>query len=242
MWLDKNQIPFEIVYSDRRKTVAIQIKQGQIRVLAPKSFSNRALHALLEKRRGWIERKVKEHAERPETPVRSYVEGETFLFRGDLHTLKIIPCQSEAQARSSSQRVSHDKGMLYALCPEFQTDERRSFFMKWGLWQWYQGQAELYFREKTKLYAGRIGVSVQSIEIKEYKARWGACSCRGEITYNWRLIMAPDFVIDYVIVHELCHILEHNHSKAFWFHVAQHFPAYLEAKQWLKKNGGSLVL
>ena len=81
-----------------------------------------------------------------------------------------------------------------------------------------------------------IGVSPKSVSIKNYKSRWGSCSSNGELTYNWRIILAPHRIVDYVVVHELCHLLEHNHSPKYWKHVEHYVPNWREHRDWLRKH------
>ena len=108
--------------------------------------------------------------------------------------------------------------------------------------KWYKQQAQLIMIEKTEHYAKIIGVSPSSVVIKAFKSRWGSCSTKGVIQYNWKIIMAPEPVIDYLVVHELSHILHHNHSPAFWKTVGAYCPAYKEQGAWLKLNGARLEI
>ena len=89
-------------------------------------------------------------------------------------------------------------------------------------------------------YAKKNNLNIKSLKVREYKARWGSCSINGDISFNWRLIMAPPQIIEYVIIHELMHIKEHNHSSRFWDLVKSQYPCIKEAKQWLIYNGATL--
>lgn len=90
---------------------------------------------------------------------------------------------------------------------------------------------------KTEYYAQLLNVQYQRIRIGDQKTRWGSCSSKGTISYNWHLILMPERIIDYVVVHELCHILEMNHSPRFWNKVGEMLPDYKESRLWLKKHG-----
>lgn len=94
--------------------------------------------------------------------------------------------------------------------------------------------------ERVADWAARLQLSPGAIRIKDQRTRWGSCSKAGNLNFNWRLIMAPDWVLDYVIVHELCHLVELNHSSRFWGLVEAAFPRYREAKAWLRANGSAL--
>ena len=97
------------------------------------------------------------------------------------------------------------------------------------------------FERKTNFYARKIGVYPKKITIKSYKKRWGSCSYKEELSYNWKLIMAPEKIIDYVIIHELCHLIHFNHSKDYWEKVSKILPNYKTSKEWLKINQYLLI-
>ncbi|MCD2493344.1 M48 family metallopeptidase [Lacrimispora sp. NSJ-141] len=101
-------------------------------------------------------------------------------------------------------------------------------------------KAELYFRRKTEEYAEIMQVTYGRITIREQKTRWGSCSLAGNLNFNWRLMLAPEFIREYVIVHELAHRKEMNHSSRFYHEVSRIFPDYKTAVKWLKKHGPEL--
>ncbi len=102
--------------------------------------------------------------------------------------------------------------------------------------RWYRSNPEKRLGEKTVRLAGVTGVNPTSVTVKNYKSRWGSCSTKGDISYNWRIILAPHSIVDYVVVHELCHMLEHNHSSKYWKHAERHVPNWRECRDWLKHN------
>jgi len=115
-------------------------------------------------------------------------------------------------------------------------------FVKEQLFQWYWLHAEKRLKEKTKRYSNLLGVEPASVSVKEFKSRWGSCSVNGDISFNWKIIIAPHHIVDYVVAHELCHMLEHNHSSSFWKHVNGVVPDYEDCRMWLKLNGARLVI
>lgn len=98
-------------------------------------------------------------------------------------------------------------------------------------------QARTVLTEKTDYYKSVLGVDYKRLRIGDQKTRWGSCSSRATISYNWRLILMPEEIMDYVVVHELCHLLEMNHSNNFWCHVSKIIPDYKNRRKWLKENG-----
>lgn len=102
-------------------------------------------------------------------------------------------------------------------------------------------RAGIVIRERTLLYAERMQVSYKRITIRDQKTRWGSCSAAGNLNFNWRLVMAPGEVLDYVVIHELAHRIEMNHSAAFWRIVEEEMPDYRKYRNWLKQNGRFLM-
>ena len=110
------------------------------------------------------------------------------------------------------------------------------------LCEWYKSRAEEKLREKMNRYAKVLGVTPKSFRIRNYKSRWGGCSVHGEITYNWRILMAPNRIVDYVVAHELCHLIEHNHAERYWKNVERVIPDWRECRDWLRIHGDRLVV
>lgn len=105
----------------------------------------------------------------------------------------------------------------------------------------YRNAAREYFPKRVSHYAHMLGVTYGKMSIRDQKTRWGSCSSEGNLSFNWRLILAPPDVLDYVVIHELCHRKEMNHSKEFWALVESLMPHYKECRKWLKKNGRDLT-
>lgn len=108
--------------------------------------------------------------------------------------------------------------------------------------KWYIGQAHMIFPVRVMHYLQFTGGEVKSIRIKDQKTRWGSCSSLHNLNFNWRLIMAPGEVLDYVVVHELCHLTHMNHSRDFWNMVEKVMPDYRVYRKWLKDNGNRLFM
>jgi predicted metal-dependent hydrolase len=107
---------------------------------------------------------------------------------------------------------------------------------------WMIVKAEELIKKRTVEYSNLIGVNYNTIRIKDTKTRWGSCSSKRNLNFNFRILMAPEQVMDYIIVHELCHLKHMNHSKEFWNAVAQYMPDYEKQKEWLKVNGMKLYV
>jgi predicted metal-dependent hydrolase len=107
---------------------------------------------------------------------------------------------------------------------------------------WYKQQLSQYLCHRTDYFAEQISVAPTQVIVKSYKRRWGSCNSNGLLSFNYLLMMAPAWVIDYVIVHELCHLIHMNHSAHFWAEVNRYYPEHQQAKQWLKVEGGGLYV
>ena len=106
----------------------------------------------------------------------------------------------------------------------------------------YRQAAKEYIPKRAAHFAALLGVTYENITIRDQKTRWGSCSSKGTLSFNWRLMLAPPAVLDYVVIHELCHRKEMNHSPRFWRLVEQIMPDYKTKRQWLKENGNKLTL
>jgi hypothetical protein len=108
--------------------------------------------------------------------------------------------------------------------------------------RWYKQQAQQHFAQRVAHFSPMVGAWPASIQIKTYRARWGSCNSKGQLQFNWKLMMAPQAVVDSVVVHELCHLLHLHHGPEFWAQVRRVLPNYRDAKQWLKEEGHGLTL
>jgi predicted metal-dependent hydrolase len=224
--------PVEIIRTERSKSASIEIEDDIVKVTVPKNLSDVRIENLIRNRTTWIRQKLKIQTEIIRPKSKEYVSGETFTYLGRNYRLKCVSGSVEnAKLKNGYLTVHVEKGVSGCDC-------ERS--VKTSLEQWYRGHALSKLKEKTKRYASIIGVTPKSVGLKDYKARWGSCSSSGDVTYNWRIIIAPHHIVDYIVVHELCHLLEHNHSPKYWKHVEHVIPNYKDCRQWLKVNGEEL--
>ena len=221
-----NDIATQIIRSPRRKTISIEVKHGDVYIVVPSTLSTARIKEILKKKTKWINKKVAEYQQRPPLQSKEYVSGEKYNYLGEAYPLKI--------EINSVPFVELLNGQLLVTLPEKYNFAEN---IKGLLSTWYHNQALRVFEEKVLHYEKLVGVRSSDIEIKKYKARWGSCTIHRKVQFNWKLMMAPHYVVDYVVVHELCHIHEHNHSRAFWAHVERVCPEYRECKTWLKDNG-----
>ncbi len=216
----------EVVRTDRKRSASIRLLGDLVKVSVPMTLSDSRIRDLVTKRTPWIKNKLREQSDRPTIPPREYVSGETVTYLGKNYRLKVLI--------GDQPSIKLKRGYVEATVNKTEIDPKNT--IRSLLERWYRSHAEKRLGEKTVRLASVIGVNPASVTVKNYKSRWGSCSTKGDISYNWRIILAPHSIVDYVVVHELCHMLEHNHSSKYWKHVERHVPNWRECREWLKHN------
>ncbi|MCK5096428.1 MAG: M48 family metallopeptidase [Candidatus Pacebacteria bacterium] len=213
----------------KRKTVALQISdRAEVVIRAPRWVSVNYILSFVSKHADWIEKRKKE-INKKQVRTKKFVDGEEFLFLGEKYVLfRTLQGPSLGRARS----VVLEGGVLYL--PE-SIDDPKSAFEKW-----YKKKAKEYITRRVKEFARENNFEYNNIRITSARTRWGSCSGKKNLSFSWRLILAPQKVVDYVIVHELAHLRHMNHSKLFWHQVEQLCPAYKEYKRWLRDKAENL--
>lgn len=201
-------IEYELIYSSR-KTLGINVYPDQrVVVRAPRGASLADVEAVVRKKGDWITRKQQEfEAFPPPPPPRRYVSGETHLYLGRTYHLKVIEDQDEGVEMNGSH--------LHLRVRSSSDLERKQKLLE----NWYRRQAKTVFPERLDAVyprAARFDIPYPKMKIRLMKTRWGSCSTKGNINLNLRLIQTPTACIDYVILHELAHLKEHNHSRAYY--------------------------
>jgi predicted metal-dependent hydrolase len=231
-FIQGNGFVADIIRSSKRKTAAIKIRQGKVSVIVPDCLPMATIESLVANKNRWIKEKLAIQNEIIAIKPKEFISGESFSYLGKNHPLKI--------ERGLHPAIKLHQGELVVSVRDKIADN--SVKIRPMLIKWYKQQAESELIEKTERYAGIIGVKPSTVTIKSFKSRWGSCSITGSIHYNWKLVIAPERIVDYVVIHELCHMLHHNHSPAFWQAVATYCHDYKECRAWLKINGDRLEI
>jgi predicted metal-dependent hydrolase len=224
----------EIIRSSKRNSVAIKISKGTVYVMVPESLNKTIIETLVAKKSRWIKENLARQREVIAVKPKEFITGDVFSYLGKEYVLNI-------ESGNSYSLTLHKDDYNFVISVIDKTIDN-SKMIKQLLVKWYQQQAQFIMIEKTQHYAKIIGVNPSSVSIKTFKSRWGSCSVKGVIQYNWKIMMAPEPIINYLVVHELSHILHHNHSPAFWETVAKYCPNYKEQGVWLKLNGARLEI
>jgi predicted metal-dependent hydrolase len=215
---------YTIQRSAKRRKLTITVERDRsIVVHAPEGTSDEKIQQVVESKRQWIYEKIghpQKYQELPHAPGKEIVSGESALYLGRQYRIELI--KTDVDEVRFAQRF---------LIPSKHAKQAQV------LREWYIGKAKEKIVPRVRHHAHRLGVDVALIKIVDNRYRWGSCTLNDNVNFNWRLIKAPMFVIDYVIVHELAHLIEANHTPRFWNIVRAQTPTMEKAKAWLKENG-----
>lgn len=214
---------YELVRSARRTLEVRVLPGGRVEVRAPLHLPDRSIREFLAERAAWIERARLRWAGRAVGP-RRYEDGEVFYYLGRGYPLKIVP---GAYVRLRLTEV-------------FELSADHVFCARGVFEDWYRARALRELLMRVEGVAVRMQVRPGPVRLTGARARWGSCSPDGTIRLNWRLVLAPERIIEYVIVHELAHLEHHDHSGRFWARVEKAMSDHRDAVQWLKQHGHEL--
>jgi predicted metal-dependent hydrolase len=205
----------------------------QITVRPPAHMTPEQVDETVFSKRMWIYRNLAEWRDLNATRVvREWVNGESFLYLGSSYRLLLVNEQDEPlklrDGRFQLLRSVIESGGREAAQQAFE-----SFFRAKGLPR---------IAARVAYFASRVGVTPGNVQVKDLAYRWAACLPNGDLQFHWKCLMAPLTVIDYVVVHELCHMHHRDHSEAFWNEVDKVLPGYRERKEWLRQRGANLEL
>jgi len=214
-----------IEYSDRKTLGLIVERDATVLVRAPRDASMEMIQRFLERKRYWLWEKTNHARKYPAVEtLKEFVSGESFLFLGRKYRLEII--EEEFDGLRFDERFVLSRSHV---------DRARPAFLAW-----YVAQARERIVPRARMFAERMGVEYCEVKVSDLRFRWGSCTPQNNLNFNWRLIKAPTDVIDYIIVHELAHLIEPNHTPAFWNIVSVQVPTYTKAKEWLAENGSEV--
>lgn len=215
-------IPAPKLIRSGRRSIALEISpDGTFIVRAPHLAGEHAIREFINSKRAWIDKAYsRTRSQLALLHPKKFIEGEKFLYLGNEYALHI--------ASGMHGKLIFEDGFVLN---ERHVPKARKLFERW-----YKEEAFMLFTNRCKYYAGNMDVSYNGIDLSGAKHRWGSCYPDGRLRFNWRLVMAPKGIVDYVVVHELAHLLEPNHSGRFWAVVARYFQDHCKARDWLKDN------
>jgi len=219
------ELTYIIQKTAKRRKLTITVERNRsVVVHAPEGTSDEKIEQVVASKRQWIYEKIghpQKYQDLPHPPGKELVSGESALYLGRQYRIEVV--KTGLAEIQFAQRF---------LIPAAQTSKRAE-----ALREWYIDKAKEKIVPRVKQHARHLGVDVAGVKIVDNRYRWGSCTLNNNVNFNWRLIKAPMFVIDYVIVHELAHLIEANHTPRFWNIVRAQAPTMEKAKAWLKEHG-----
>jgi len=233
---DLIQIPSspDIIFRRSRRAIRMRLqidREGKVTLVAPWFSREGEIQSFVARHQSWVQKHIgKIESQRQLRPAPRYRTGDTFYYFGEPLVLEIFPSplkRPTIKIQKDHMRITlhRDIGKNEGVVAAKKTVE-----------QFYRKKAEEVIRDRLEHFNVHYGFRFHRVAFRDQKSRWGSCSRAGNLNFNWRLIMAPIEVIDFVVVHELCHLKEMNHSHRFWALVEETVLRYRESRKWLKEN------
>jgi len=224
-------LTYEIERSHRRTADIVIERDGRVLVRAPHSVTRDRIEEIVDAKRYWIYKNLAEWRDLNATKViREYRNGEGFLYLGRAYRLLLVPDQDQPlmlkDGRFRLRRDIADRGEIEGAKAAF-----RDFYISRGLDR---------IAPRVAYFAPKVGVTFGRVDVRELGHRWASCSAGGNLAFHWKCMMAPPTIIDYIVVHELCHRHHLDHTEVFWNEVDKVLPEYNDRKDWLRNNGAAM--
>lgn len=214
---------YQLKFSARRRSIQLKIRSGQLWVSAPTGCDLQFIQQLVLQKKDWINK----HLAEQQTQT-SWLEQRQLPLFDDRLQLKVV--------QDSVNQFSLDGDSLWVQLSSRNKAHSQQKWLEKLVTEFYIQQAQLWFEQQVHQQQQRMSLQSSAVRIANYKAKWGSCDSRGVLSFNWRLLMAPQWVARYVVVHELAHLVHMNHSKSFWDLVSQFNSDAANAKRWLRQN------
>jgi hypothetical protein len=236
--LGNTLINYEIIRTNRKTMGIIVDHERNLIVRSPKNTAEAKIEEVLKKKTNWILSKLKEMNKiKPAPKEKEFMTGEKLPYLGRRYSLEVNPSEiSKVEVKLYQGKFIID----YPVELEDKKEQRREE-IRTALIEWYREHAKEKINERVDKYKFKLDVEPNNVVVKKQKKRWGSCSSKNNLNFNWKIIMAPMSIVDYLVVHELTHLIHDNHSRDFWSTVAAVIPDIKEKKEWLKVNGRRLI-
>ncbi|HWJ02239.1 MAG TPA: SprT family zinc-dependent metalloprotease [Verrucomicrobiae bacterium] len=234
--LNRTCIEVQIIISKKAKNIYFKVRpESGLSVTVPKGFDLKRLDEIIAAKEDWILQSLAKLATQKQAE-RQYVTGEILPFLGREYPLAVK--EFEQNHISVELKASEFAASVPAA---LQGEKRRELLAK-AVEKWYIQTARAYIPQRVANLNQKLQFDYNRVTIRNQRTRWGSCSGQKNLNFNWRLLLAPQKILDYIIMHELAHLKEMNHSQRFWELVEEIYPDYTAAEKWLKVNGSSLKL
>ena len=210
--------PVNVKVTKRKKTISIRIDKNKILINTPNFVKEDYILSLLERKKEWISKIILKNSKQYKN---NFVNREAF-YLGKKYKINIKKgLRNGVILKNDNLEILH---------------KRKNFNIKKTLEKWYRLRCNLLIEDRLNYFSKKTNLKYNGFSIRSFKARLGSCNNKKHISFNWKVILMPRQIIDYVVIHELCHIIHFNHSKLFWEEVSNFCPEYKSHKNWLKNN------
>ncbi|WKD50318.1 M48 family metallopeptidase [Microbulbifer spongiae] len=224
-------IPYRLVRSPRRKRLGLVLAESGVEVRIPQRCAACHGHQFLQDNVQWVRTQLLAANQRAaQVPEYTYAFGRCFPWLG-----RSLPLERAASVQSTG--IGAESIRLYTRKRAPDPDR-----LQVALQRLYQREALDLLADKSRCLADQLKLSFSSVRVRRTRSKWGHCSIRGELQYNWLVCLAPEPVVDYLVAHEVCHLYHHNHSRAFWQLVQSVCPRFKVLRRWLRDNGHRLTV
>lgn len=231
--INHRKIPFTVRRSSRAKRLRLQVntEEPQVVLTVPRFVLKIQADRFLEEKIPWIEKQwAKVEKQSKLRPKPKYLDGDTFYYFGEPLILELIP----AYLKRPIVRIRENK--IQVSVYRYISKSEGIKMIKKAIKEFYKKKAEETINDRLQYFNQHYQFHYNRVTLRNQKTRWGSCSGKKNLNFNWKLIMAPIEIIDYVVVHEMCHLKQMNHSKKFWELVAERMPRYKILRKWLREN------
>ena len=226
-------VPYRIRRSDRARRARIHVSAEGVEVVVPRRLAMRHVEPFVEEKRAWIERTLRRMREaEAEHPPSLLEQGGEVPFLGERLNLRV-----HVEPARTRPHVARRGDTLHVKVAEPGAGALRD-----ALERWYRRQARDHVAPRLDAATARAGTPYTTLQIRGQRTRWASCSSTGAMSFNWRLLLAPEAILDYVVEHEVVHLEIHDHSPRFWAELRKRVPDYETREKWLKRHGQSLRL
>jgi predicted metal-dependent hydrolase len=226
-------VPYRIRRSERARHARILVGGDGVEVVVPRRFPLRDVGAFVEEKRPWIERTLLRMRESElEQPPARVEDGGQVPYLGERLELRVRVDPGRVRSH-----VARRGGALHVAVPAGGPRQLRE-----ALERWYRRRARIEVAPRLDTAAARAGASYAGLQIRGQRTRWASCSSTGAMSFNWRLLLAPAGVLDYVVEHEVAHLEVADHSPRFWSLLAERCPSWRDHERWLRRHGHALRL
>lgn len=233
-----SQIPFAVTRSEARDTIAVSVHpDGAVAVAAPKGMRLQQIQTAVRSKCSWILQQQESFRQLQRGRPRQFVSGESFYYMGRQHKLKV---SRSTKATGDSVRLYGGRFEVHVPYPL--QSEDRPVAVRTLLVDWYRTRAAEVLPEMIARYSAALGIADPQLSIRHMPKRWGSCNGESQITINWQILMAPRRLTEYVVAHELVHLVHHDHSRAFWRLLERLMPDFETRRQELAIHGAKYQL